>query len=191
TAGEDRSVRVWDGYSHKQTAQLASHTDRIPALAWSPDGRLLISAGWDTSARVWRPPQADPLVLLNSHADQVHALAYSPDGKFLACADSDFDIYLWSDPVTAKVGHVLRGHNEEIRCLAFSPDGAKLASAGADRVVHVWDVRDGKLVAGPNPKGKHAIAVIPGPKPRLASSGGPIVRVWEIDSGEEAAPTGL
>ena len=191
TAGEDRTVRVWDGFTHKQTAELKSHTDRIPALAWSPDGSLLISAGWDTSARVWRPPQADPLVLLNSHADQVHTLAYSPDGKFLACADSDFDIYLWSDAVGATVGHVLRGHNDEIRCLAFSSDGAKLASAGADRVVHVWDVREGKLVAGPNPKGKHAIAVIPGDKPRLASSAGPTVRVWEIESGEDAAPSGL
>jgi WD40 repeat protein len=55
----------------------------------------------------------------------------------------------------------------------------------------VWDVRDGKLVAGPNPKGKHAIAVIPGDKPRLASSGGNTVHVWDIESGEEVAPTGL
>lgn len=191
TAGEDRTVRVWDGFSHKRVAELKSHTDRIPSLAWSPDGGLLISAGWDTSARVWRPPQGDPVMLLNSHADQVHTLAYSPDGKFLACADSDFDVYLWSDPVTGKVAHVLRGHNDEIRCLAFSPDGTRLASVGADRVVHVWDVRDGKLVAGPNPRGKHAVAVIPGPKPRLASSGGPSVRVWDVETGEEAAPTGL
>jgi len=121
---------------------------------------------------VWQLPKTEPLVLLNSHAEQVHTLAFSPDGKFLACADSDFDIYLWSDATAAKVGHVLRGHNDEVRCLAFSPDGTKLASAGADRVVHVWDVRDGKLVAGPNPKGRHAIAYIPGEKPRLASSAG-------------------
>jgi len=191
TAGEDRTVRIWDWFSHKRLAEFKSHTDRIPALAWNPDGSLLISAGWDTSARVWRPPQADPVMLLNSHADQVHALAYSPDGKFLACADSDFDIYLWSDVVGAKVGHVLRGHNDEIRCLAFNSDGTRLASAGADRVVHVWDVREGKLVAGPNPKGKHAIAVIGGEKPRLASSAGPTVRVWDIESGEEVAPSGL
>lgn len=191
TAGEDRSVRVWDAYSHKQTATLSSHTDRIPALAWSPDGSLLISAGWDTSARVWRPPIAEPLVLLNSHADQVHTLAYSPDGKFLACADSDFDIYLWSDPVNARVGHVLRGHNDEIRSLTFSPDGTKLASAGSDRVIHIWDVREAKLVAGPNPKGKHAIAVIPGEHPKLASSGGSAVRVWDVATGEDAAPSGL
>ncbi len=191
TAGEDRSVRVWDAFTYKQTAQLSSHTDRIPALSWSPDGALLISAGWDTSARVWRPPQPDPVVLLNSHADQVHAIAYSPDGKLLACADSDFDIYLWSDAVTAKVGHVLHGHNDEIRCLAFNADGSKLASAGADRVVHVWDVREGKLVAGPNPKGKHAIAIIPGAKPQLASTAGPTVRVWDLETGEETAPSGI
>ncbi|HJZ59280.1 MAG TPA: WD40 repeat domain-containing protein [Gemmataceae bacterium] len=191
TAGEDRVVRVWDEDTHKKVADLLSHTDRIPALAWSPDGSLLVSAGWDTSARVWRPPQADPLILLNSHADQVHTLAFSPDGKFLACADSDFDIYLWSDEVGAKVAHVLRGHGDEVRCLAFSPDGAKLASAGADRVIHIWDVRDGKLVAGPNAKGRHAIAVVSGAKPLLASSGGPTVRVWDIETGEEVAPTGL
>jgi WD40 repeat protein len=190
TAGEDRVVRVWDAITHKPVAELKSHTDRIPSLAWSPDGSLLISAGWDTSARVWRLPEAEPRVLLNSHADQVHTLAYSPDGKFLACADSDFDITLWSDAEGAKVGQVLRGHSDEIRCLAFSPDGSKLASAGTDRVVHVWDVRDGKLVAGPNPRGKHAIAYIPGESPRLASSAGPEVRVWDVATGAEVAPTG-
>ena len=191
TAGEDLAVRVWDADSHKPVAELRSHTDRVPALAWSPDSKLLVSAGWDTSARVWRPPHADPLMLLNSHADQVTTVAYSPDGKYLACADSDNEIYLWADAEAAKRGPVLRGHSDEIRCLAFSPDGTKLASAGADRVVHVWDVRDGKLLAGPNPKGRHTVAVIPGSPLRLASSAGPKVRVWDAESGEEVAPTNL
>lgn len=191
TAGEDCVVRVWDEFTHKPVGEFRRHTDRIPGLAWSPDGSLLVSAGWDTSARVWRPPQADPVILLNSHADQVLAVAFSPDGKFLASADSDFDIHLWADAAGAKVAHVLRGHNDEVRCLAFSPDGSQLASAGNDRVVHVWDVRDGKLVAGPNPRGRNGVAVIPGDKPRLASTGGPAVRVWDVESGAEVAPTGL
>src|SRR5436190_8315356 len=49
TAGEDRVVRVWDAFTHKLLSELTSHTDRIPALAWSLDGKLLVSAGWDTS----------------------------------------------------------------------------------------------------------------------------------------------
>lgn len=191
TAGEDRTVRVWDAVTHKPVAELKSHTDRIPALVWSPDSALLISAGWDTSARVWRPPHPDPLMLLNSHADQVVTAAFSPDGKYLACADSDFDIHLWLDAENATRGPVLRGHSEEIKCLAFSPDGTKLASAGLDRVVHIWDVRDGKLIAGPNPRGRHSIAVIPGAPLRLASSGAQNVRVWDAETGDEVAPTNL
>ncbi|QJW93034.1 WD40 repeat domain-containing protein [Frigoriglobus tundricola] len=191
TAGEDLAVRVWDADSHALVAELKSHTDRVPSLAWAPDSQLLVSAGWDTSARAWRPPHPDPLMLLNSHADQVTVTAYSPDGKYLACADSDNDIHLWLDAEAAARGPVLRGHNEEIRSLCFSPDGTKLASAGADRVVHVWDVRDGKLLAGPNPKGRHAIAVIPGAPLKLASSGATNVRVWDVETGDEVAPTNL
>ena len=191
TAGEDRVVRVWDAITHKIVHELVSHTDRVPALAWSPDGSLLLSAGWDRSARVWRPPQTDPLMLLNSHADQVHTLAFSPDGKYLACADSDFDIHLWTDAVKGTRSSVLRGHNDEIRSLAFSPDGGKLASAGVDRVIHVWDVRDGRLLAGPNDKGRNSIAFIASQPPRVASSAGPAVHVWDAASGAEVAPTNL
>lgn len=184
TAGEDRVVRVWDADAHRMLAELKSHTDRIPGLAWRADGELLVSAGWDTSARVWRPTGGDPLVLLNSHADQVVAVAYSPDGKLLATADSDFEIRLWSNAEAGKVRHVLRGHADEIRCLAFSADGTKLASAGADRVVHIWDTRDGRLLGGPNPHGKHAIALVPGPSAMLASTGGPTARLWATETGD-------
>jgi len=189
TAGEDRVVRVWDAFSHKQVADLHSHTDRIPSLAWSPDGSLVVSAGWDTSARVWRLGEPDPVILLNSHAEQVVALAYSKQG-LLAAADSDNDIYVWSDPTSGKVGHVLRGHVDEVRCLAFSADGTRLASAGADRVVHLWDVTAGKLLAGPNPKGKHSIAVFPkNGTLMLASTGGPSFRLWDTATGAEVAPS--
>ena len=191
TAGEGLAVRVWDAVTHKPVAELKSHTDRVPALTWRPDSTLLVSAGWDTSARVWRPPHPDPLMLLNSHADQVVMAAYSPDGAALACADSDFDIHLWLDAEGATRGPVLRGHTDDVRCLAFSPDGAKLASGGADRVIHVWDVRAGKLLAGPNPAGRHTIAVIPGSPLRLASSGAARLRVWDVESGAEVAPTDL
>ena len=191
TAGEDRVVQVWDAASHKLLATLKSHTDRIPALTWSPDGGLLVSAGWDTSARVWRPGvAAEPAMLLNSHADQVLCVAFSPEGGLLATADSDHDEYLWSDAVGGMVLHALRGHVDEVRALAFSRDGSILASAGADRVIHLWDTRGGKLLAGPNPTGKHALAVVPGANPLLASTGGPSLRVWAVASGEEVFPSG-
>jgi WD40 repeat protein len=189
TAGEDRVVRVWDADSHKPLAELISHTDRIPALTWNADGSLLVSAGWDTSARVWRPDTSpDPVVLLNSHADQVLLAAFSPDGKLLATADSDNDIHLWSNAAAAKARFVLRGHEDEIRAMAFSRDGTKLATAGADRQIHVWDCTDGRLLAGPNPSGRHDLAVVGGPTPLLASTGAARFRLWAIATGDPVPP---
>jgi WD40 repeat protein len=191
TAGEDRTVKVWDEYSHQLVEEFVSHTDRIPALTWSADGSLLVSAGWDTSARVWEPGRADPVVLLNSHSDQVLLARFAPAGKLLATADSDNDIHLWADPAAAKVAHVLHGHADEIRALAFSADGTRFASGGTDRVIHVWDTSTGQLLAGPNPRDRHDIAVVPNANGTwaLASAGGPGFRMWDM-AGNELPPTG-
>ena len=191
SAGECCTIRTWDAVTHKQVQEFLSHTDRIPALTWHPNGELLVSAGWDTSARVWKPAEStDPIMLLNSHAEQVVAAAFSPDGKLLATADSDFNIHLWSNPTGAKVRHVLRGHVGEIRTLAFNADGTKLASAGADRVIHVWDTVEGKLLAGPNPTGKHTLAYGGGAMPILASTGSSTLRVWATATGDQLPPSG-
>src|SRR5437763_881434 len=79
-AAEDKVIRLWDVADGAERGRLVGHTDRIPALAWRPDGQRLVSAGWDTTARVWDPTTCEPVILLNSHAGQVHALAFSPDG---------------------------------------------------------------------------------------------------------------
>ncbi len=179
SAGEDRLIHVWD-FAGNKTATLAGHSDRIPALAWQPGGNLLVSAGWDTTARVWHPSNADPLILLNSHADQVSSLAYSRDGRLLAVADSDFTIHVWSDPLQGGVRFVLQDHTEEIRTLAFSRDGSRLATAGADCVVHLWDMNTGRLIAGPNPRARHGIALVE--ERTIVSTGGTAIQGWEQES---------
>jgi WD40 repeat protein len=185
TAGDDRLIQLWDVDTKKSIQTLVSHSDRIPALVWHPKGDLLISAGWDTTARVWQPPRPDPLMLLNTHSDQVHTLAYSPDGSLLATADSDFGIHVWSDPKSAKARYVLNGHSEEIRCMAFSPDNLRLATAGADRIVHIWDMRTGQLLAGPNPRARHGIALIDCPENHmLVSTAGTVIHGWDLESAE-------
>jgi WD40 repeat protein len=182
TAGEDRLIHVWDRDSQKKIATFAGHSDRIPALTWLAGSNNLISAGWDTTARVWEIGKSDPLMLLNSHSDQVLALASAKDGGFLACADSDYAIHVWSDPRGGKVQYVLQGHSDEIKALAFSNDGSRLASAGADRVVHIWDMRAGQLVAGPNPRARHGIAVLG--KQILLSTAGTSLNSWNMETGQ-------
>jgi WD40 repeat protein len=185
SAADDHRIDVWDVRSRNRVREWRGHTDRVPGLAWHPKGQFLISVGWDTTARVWESGTDDPAMLLNAHSDQVNVVTFSPDGGLLACADSDFTIHVWDDPRHARQKFVLDGHTDDIRALAFNANGTRLASAGADRVVHIWDMSVGKLVAGPNPSARHAIAVAGS---TLFSTGGNLLQAWDIKTGQRAWP---
>ena len=114
------------------------------------------------------------------------AVAFSSDGGLLACADSDFTIHVWEDPRREKQKFVRNGNTDAIRALAFNPSGTRLASAGADRVVHIWDVKTGKLVAGPNPSARNAVAVS---GQTLYGTAGTLLQAWDRETGERAWPT--
>ena len=146
-AAEDRVITVWTT-GGTLVRSLTGHTDRIPAVAWKPGTRTLVSAGWDTSARLWDIDTGEPMMLLNSHADQVVTLAFSPDGSLLACADSAANIHVWSDVAHGKEIQVIPGDQDEVRCLTFCATAACSRSAGRIASSTYGHPRRGELVAG-------------------------------------------
>jgi transcription initiation factor TFIID subunit 5 len=53
-------IDVWDTATWEKIATLEGHTQRILALAFSADGRSLVSGSMDTSAMVWAIPDREP-----------------------------------------------------------------------------------------------------------------------------------
>ncbi len=68
TAGLNGLIVCWDLDARDRRAVLRGHEGRVTALAFSPDGRHLVSAGSDGTLRMWlqgrdfpsRPSAASP-----------------------------------------------------------------------------------------------------------------------------------
>lgn len=116
SAGNDRSVRLWDTRTGELQRTMAGHTEQIFAAVFHPDGRRIAPAGRDRAIRIWDAATGDELARLQGHSDYVFSLAFSPDGSTLASGSGDFSVRLWDTfPLTHRRAALekLRGSQPE------------------------------------------------------------------------------
>jgi len=77
-------------------ASLTGHTDRVHAVAFSPDGRTLVSGSYDGTARLWDVATHRQIgAPLNGHGE-VYSVAFSPHSKVVATGADDGMVRLWA-----------------------------------------------------------------------------------------------
>jgi WD40 repeat protein len=169
SAGVERKVRVWEVGTGKEVFVLGEHTGTVNGVAFSRDGRRLVSCSGGFRVNLRGPGVLNPLnlrsddpkavpevkvwdaatgkeLLTLSLPDKPNSVAISRDGKVIATALQDSTARLY-DATTGKELRVLRGHTRSLFGVAFSPDGERLVTCSlADESVKLWDARTGEEI---------------------------------------------
>jgi WD40 repeat protein len=163
---------------------------RINKLAFSHDGRALVSTSEDHTVRVWDAITGQQRFQFAGQPRWHLTLAISPDGTRVAAGTEEGGIDWWRLP-EGKPGGVLRDPRlMHIRALAFSADGRRLASGSLDNRVRLWDLERNTLIrAFPRTLLSFAsVAFSPDGRRLLAGTAdGGGIKIWNLADGEEVA----
>jgi len=140
--GQHLNVQIWNAETGRQIDNgfTENHTRWINSIAWSPDGKQVVSSGYDGTIRIWDVETerqiGDPFLQIDNDNDSIFHVDvdWSQDGR-LASSDKDGNIRIWDPNTRQQIGDPLIG--DRFAIVTWSQDG-KLASGGKYGNILVW-----------------------------------------------------
>ena len=183
----------------KPRATFDAYTLGVSSLAFSSDGKTLVSGGNDDSdvsilpsIKLWDLATGRTTTTLKSaDLDSGGAVAISPDGKILVSWRDGGKINLWNVATGKCTNRLDQSSDHSNRILIFSPDGKTLASGGrCVACMFLWDVATGRSTAtleGYDLWGVEAMAFMPDGKIMASMGHNGVIKLWDVATGKNTA----
>jgi len=175
-------ARIENAAKNPRVAALEGHVKYVRSIAFSPDGKRLISGGGDNKVKIWDVETRCPLGNLVGHEGSIGSVAFSSNGRLIASGSYDKTVRIW-DASTGRELKVLKGHGQQVGAVAFSRDSKRLISCSADKTVKAWDIASGRdLGTLRTHKGSvWFVAASPDRKRFASGSRDKTVKIWGLD----------
>jgi len=185
----DRTVNVWDlspGYANAKLEQtIENHADWIFGVAFSPDGKHLLTCSRDKTAKVWDLAAKESVLTFPEHQNPVYGVAVKPDGKLGVSVGEDNQIRFWTTTGEGKQVRVAGGHGKAIFRVLYHPTKPILVTCSADDTVRIWNPESGKLMhtLSGHSDWVYAVALSPDGNQIASGSWNGEVKLWKVVDG--------
>jgi WD40 repeat protein/predicted Ser/Thr protein kinase len=178
------AVRLWDAETGELVASFASIPPGISALAFSRDGRRLVSGTSRGEGLVWDVSTFGGTVLRRT-GQHISGSDLSRDGaRMVITYGRSIEVIETGSPDITHSWQIEADPTEAQRALAISPDGKWVAAGWGDGVLRIWELASGQEIASLSGHGGRITALDWSPDGRRVVTGSvdSTVRIWDLES---------
>ncbi|WP_445637595.1 WD40 repeat domain-containing protein [Nostoc sp. DSM 114161] len=191
SGSNDKNIKIWSLQTGEVQRTITSHTNKVNAVVFSPDGKL-VSCSSDNTIKFWDWQRGKLVNILEEvHSKSVDAIAISPDGKIIISSSWHIKV---ADLLNGKEISTLEG-NGYISSLAISPDSKIFVNDSYD-TIKVREFSKGKfldwwklkittprLLKGHSGK-VNTLAISADGKTLVSGGEDKTVKIWNLQTGE-------
>src|SRR4051812_24667173 len=140
-------LSAWQRH-HPKLGAVFSHGAKVWSVAFSPDGKTVITGSYDNTARLWDASTGRQLGQPLMHQNAVRAVAFSRDGTTAITGSDDNTARLWDASTGRQLGQPLT-HQGAVSAVACSRAGTTVLTGCEDSTARLWDASTGRPIGQP------------------------------------------
>jgi WD40 repeat protein len=179
------TTSLYDHFTGNVNDDFDGHTNPVSCLAWSANGKLLISGSQDCTLRLWDIEKHITLKIFRGQKSSITSIAWSKDERQLISSGVyENTLYLWNMDTGAIYKKFEKHTGLGVYKIVLSDNSQLLVSGGTDNILRLWDINTGtvlKIFRG-HTDWVRCVAFSPDSKQLVSGSNDGTIRFWDIDT---------